>query len=123
VLNKFISFDDTQQHIFSLHSPLIIIGSAGSGKTVLVLEKLKQLKGNICYVSLSNYLVENARKTFFSNGYENEESEVDFLSFQQYLEAWQIPEGKEINFRAFEQWFNRHAQQVKLTGCTKNLKV
>lgn len=114
VLNKFISFDDTQQAIFQVHPPLIIIGSAGSGKTVLVLEKLKQLKGNVAYISLSNYLVENARKIYFSNGYENEDSEVDFLSFQQYLESWQIPEGKEINFRAFEQWFNRHAQAMKI---------
>lgn len=113
-LNKFISFDDTQQAIFNVHPPLIIIGSAGSGKTVLILEKLKQLKGNVAYISLSNYLVENARKTYFSQGYENEESEVDFLSFQQYLESWQIPEGKEINFRAFEQWFNRHAQYLKI---------
>ncbi len=114
VLNKFISFDDTQQAIFQVHPPLIIIGSAGSGKTVLVLEKLKQLKGNVAYISLSNYLVENARKIYFSNNYENEESEVDFLSFQQYLESWQIPEGKEINFRAFEQWFIKHAQHVKI---------
>ncbi|MBA2563469.1 MAG: ATP-dependent helicase, partial [Chitinophagaceae bacterium] len=114
VLNKFISFDDTQQAIFTVHPPLIIIGSAGSGKTVLVLEKLKQLQGNVAYISLSNYLVENARKIYFSNGYENEESEVDFLSFQQYLETWQIPEGKEISFRAFEQWFSKHAQQVKI---------
>lgn len=114
VLNKFISFDDTQQAIFQVHPPLIIIGSAGSGKTVLVLEKLKQLKGNVAYISLSNYLVENARKIYFSHGYENEDSEVDFLSFQQYLESWQIPEGKEINFRAFEQWFNRHAQYLKI---------
>ncbi|MEJ7683149.1 MAG: UvrD-helicase domain-containing protein, partial [Segetibacter sp.] len=114
VLNKFISFDDTQQAIFQVHPPLIIIGSAGSGKTVLVLEKLKQLKGNVAYISLSSYLVENARKIYFSNGYENEDSEVDFLSFNQYLESWQIPEGKEINFRAFEQWFNRHAQHVKI---------
>ena len=114
LLNKFISFDDTQQAIFSVHPPLIIIGSAGSGKTVLVLEKLKQLKGNVAYISLSNYLVENARKIYFSNGYENEDSEVDFLSFQQYIETWQIPEGKEINFRIFEQWFNKHAQQVKI---------
>lgn len=114
VLNKFISFDDTQQAIFQVHPPLIIIGSAGSGKTVLVLEKLKQLKGNVAYISLSNYLVENARKIYFSNGYENEDSEVDFLSFNQYLESWQIPEGKEINFRAFEQWFKRHAQHVKI---------
>jgi len=114
VLNKFISFDDTQQAIFQVHPPLIIIGSAGSGKTVLVLEKLKQLKGNVAYISLSNYLVENARKIYFSNNYESEDSEVDFLSFQQYLESWQIPEGKEINFRAFEQWFIRHAQQAKI---------
>jgi len=114
VLNKFISFDDTQQAIFAVHPPLIIIGSAGSGKTVLVLEKLKQLKGNVAYISLSNYLVENARKIYFSNGYENEDSEVDFLSFQQYLETWQIPEGKEINFRVFEQWFSKHAQQLKI---------
>jgi hypothetical protein len=114
VLNKFISFDDTQQAILHIHPPLIIIGSAGSGKTVLVLEKLKQLKGNVAYISLSNYLVENARKIYFSHGYENEDSEVDFLSFQQYLESWQIPEGKEITFRAFEQWFNRHAQYLKI---------
>ena len=114
VLNKFISFDDTQQEIFTIHPPLIIIGSAGSGKTVLVLEKLKQLQGNVAYISLSNYLVENAQKIYFSNGYENEDSEVDFLSFQQYLETWQIPEGKEINFRAFEQWFSNHAHQVKI---------
>ena len=114
LLNKFISFDDTQQEILHLHPPLIIIGSAGSGKTVLVLEKLKQLKGNVAYISLSNYLVENARKLYFSNGYENENSEVDFLSFQQYLESWQIPEGMEINFRLFEQWFSRHAQYLKI---------
>ena len=114
VLNKFISFDDTQQAIFNIHPPLIIIGSAGSGKTVLILEKLKQLKGNVAYISLSNYLVENARKIYFSQGYENENSEVDFLSFHQYLESWQIPQGKEINFRAFEQWFNRHAAYIKI---------
>ncbi|MEO6720647.1 MAG: UvrD-helicase domain-containing protein [Ferruginibacter sp.] len=113
-LNKFISFDDTQRAIFTLHPPLIIIGSAGSGKTVLVLEKLKQLKGNVAYISLSNYLVENARKIYYSNGYENENSEVDFLSFQQYIESWEIPQGKEIHFRAFEQWFKKHTQQVKI---------
>ena len=114
LLNKFISFDETQQAIFGVHPPLIIIGSAGSGKTVLVLEKLKQLQGNVAYISLSNYLVENARKIYFSNGYENEDSEVDFLSFQQYLETWQIPGGKEITFSAFEHWFAKHAQQLKI---------
>jgi hypothetical protein len=82
VLNKFISFDETQESIFRLQPPLIIIGSAGSGKTVLVLEKLKQLKGNVAYVSLSRYLVDNARKMYYSHGYDNEGQEIDFLKGQ-----------------------------------------
>lgn len=114
ILNKFISFDETQKAIFHLFPPLIIIGSAGSGKTVLMLEKLKQLKGNVAYVSLSEYLVENARKMYYANGYDNEDNETDFLSFKQYIESWKVPRGKEIHFRMFEQWFNRHAQHAKL---------
>ena len=112
-LNKIISFDDIQQSIFNLNPPLIIIGSAGSGKTVLLLEKLKQLSGSILYVSLSNYLVENARKLYYSGEYENSTSEVDFLSYHQYLESWKIPKGKEVNFKLFEGWFNRHTQYSK----------
>ena len=115
LLNKAISFDDAQQEIFNQHLPLIIIGSAGSGKTVVVLEKLKQLKVNIAYISLSRYLVENARKLYFANGFESEDSEVDFLSFEAYLQSWRIPEGKELTYRRFEQWYNRHAQTAKFT--------
>lgn len=114
ILNKFVSFDQTQASILGLPAPLIIIGAAGSGKTILVLEKLKQLKGNIAYVSLSRYLVENARKIYYSNGYANEDQEVEFLSFQDYLESWKIPEGKEVDFRHFEQWINRHGQHSRL---------
>ena len=51
-LNKFLSFDQFQQTVFLLHPPLIIAGSAGSGKTALVLEKLKGLKGNVAYISV-----------------------------------------------------------------------
>lgn len=112
-LNKIISFDDIQQSIFNLNPPLIIIGSAGSGKTVLLLEKLKQLSGSILYVSLSNYLVENARKLYYSKEYENAASEVDFLSYHQYIESWKIPKGKEVNFKLFEGWFNKHTQYSK----------
>lgn len=114
ILNKFISFDETQESIFRLQAPLIIIGSAGSGKTVLVLEKLKQLQGNLAYVSLSRYLVENARKMYYSHGYDNEGQEVDFLSFSDYLASWKIPSGGEVKFPAFEAWFTRHAQHMKL---------
>ena len=38
ILNKFISFDEIQTAVMSLPFPLILIDSAGSGKTALVLE-------------------------------------------------------------------------------------
>jgi hypothetical protein len=39
LLDKPISFDDTQQAIYRQPAPLIVVGSAGSGKTALTLEK------------------------------------------------------------------------------------
>lgn len=113
-LNKFISFDEVQDAVLQLYPPLVIIGSAGSGKTALVLEKLKTLSGSVAYISLSKYLVENASRLFFSNGYDNEAQEVEFLSLTDYLAAWEKPEGQEITFRQFEPWFGRHAQALKI---------
>jgi hypothetical protein len=113
-LNKFISFDDFQQAIYTVQPPLIIVGSAGSGKTALVLEKLKSLHGNVAYISLSKYLVDNASNIYYSLGYDNEFQETDFLSLKEYLSLWQKPEGKEIEFKHFEAWFNRYAQSVKI---------
>ncbi|MDR1593420.1 MAG: PhoH family protein [Prevotellaceae bacterium] len=113
-LNKFISFDDFQKGIYSLQPPLIIVGSAGSGKTALVLEKLKSLHGNVAYVSLSKYLVDNASSIYYSSGYDNEHQDADFLSLKDFLSLWQIPEGREVDFKHFERWFNRYAQSVKI---------
>ena len=91
LLQKFIIFDQEQQGILDYPLPLIIIGSAGSGKTSITLEKLKSLTGNILYTSLSSYLVANARKQYFAHNYDNEEQELDFLSFQEFLETIRIP--------------------------------
>ncbi|MDR3267197.1 MAG: PhoH family protein [Tannerella sp.] len=113
-LNKFISFDDFQQNIYSIQPPLIIVGSAGSGKTALVLEKLKSLHGNVAYISLSKYLVDNASAIYYAFGYDNEYQETDFLSLKDYLALWQKPEGKEVEFKHFERWFNRYTQAVKI---------
>jgi len=118
-LNKFISFDNEQADIYSHQPPMVLIGSAGSGKTVLVLEKMKQLPGRILYTSLSRYLVDNARSLYFTNGYENEEQEIDFLSFNQYMATWQQPEGREIKFRLFSGWFQRHAHTMRFTDAHK----
>jgi hypothetical protein len=113
-LNKFISFDQFQQSVYTLHPPLIIVGSAGSGKTALVLEKLKELPGNVAFLSLSKYLVDNASNLYYSYGYDNERQEADFLAFRDYLALWQKPDGREVDFKLFERWFTRHRQIVKI---------
>ena len=114
LLDKVISFDDIQQEVFQLKPPVIIIGSAGSGKTVLTLEKLKQLRGNILYVTRSQFLADNSRKLYFSNAYDNKHQEIDFLSFQDFVAGIRVPEGQELIYRQFFSWFNRHRQNSKL---------
>lgn len=111
LLDKVISLDDDQQEIYNLPAPLIIIGSAGSGKTALTLEKMKAYRGNVAYISLSPYLVENSQRIYHSNGYENDHQEVDFLSFSDYLESLRIPKGRELDYRTFERWYERGLRQ------------
>lgn len=113
LLDKPISFDDAQQAVFTLPLPLVVIGSAGSGKTALTLEKMKQLRGRVAYVSLSPYLVENARRIYYASGFEEEGQEVDFISFHEYLQGIKIPEGREITFRDFDSWYSRYRQSFK----------
>jgi len=114
LLNKFISFDNIQNFIYSLYPPLIIVGLAGSGKTALVLEKLKDLPGEIAFISLSDFLVENASKIYYSNGFDAENQDVEFLSLRNYLSSWEKPRGKEVNFPQFDSWFFRFSQAVKI---------
>jgi hypothetical protein len=59
-------------------------------------------------------LVDNASSIYYAMGYDNENQEVDFLSLKDYLALWQKPEGKEVEFKHFEPWFNRHAQALKI---------
>ena len=113
LLDKVISLDDDQEEIYQLPVPLIIIGSAGSGKTALTLEKMKQFPGNVAYVSLSNYLVENSRRIYYANGYENPKQEVDFLSFEDFLGGIRIPIGRPLDYRTFERWYERYRQTFK----------
>lgn len=113
-LNKIISFDPKQQEIYQAHFPLIIIGPAGSGKTVLTLEKTKRFHGEGIYVTLSPYLSENARNLYYSNYYVNKEQEISFLSFREYLETMRVPDGKEINYSAFAHWLFRFPRQQRV---------
>ncbi|MDR2496430.1 MAG: hypothetical protein LBD21_04815 [Tannerellaceae bacterium] len=113
-LNKFISFDSSQQSVYALSPPIIVVGSAGSGKTALMLEKLKDLRGYVAYISLSKHLVDNAAALYYSYGYDNADQEAEFLNLNDYLSLWQKPEGREVDFLTFERWFMRHQQAVRI---------
>ena len=119
LLDKVISFDDGQQQILTLGVPLIIIGSAGSGKTVLTLEKIKTLKGKILYITRSPYLVQSSANLYYANHYENEEQEIEFLSYKEFLETLRIIDGREIDYRTFEGWFIRHRNTVQIKDAHK----
>ena len=107
LLDKVLSFDEDQEAVYQQSPPLVIIGSAGSGKTALTLEKMKDACGDILYVTRSAFLVQNARDLYYANGWSSDDQQVDFLSFREYLESIQVPEGKEITPQVFASWAGR----------------
>lgn len=115
LLDKVISFDDAQDAVFSRPPPLIVVGAAGSGKTALTLEKLRQQSGQVLYVTQSPYLAQSARDTYFAHGFENPEQEPFFLSYREFLETLRVPEGREVTFSTFRPWFERHCQLARFT--------
>lgn len=107
LLDKPISFDDTQEAIYRQVPPLIVVGSAGSGKTALILEKLKRVEGEVLYVTHSAYLAQNARDLYFSHGFEADGQEAVFLSYREFVEPLRVPAGREASWRDFATWFSR----------------
>lgn len=113
LLDKVISFDDAQEAIYRLPPPLIVVGSAGSGKTALTLEKLKHAEGEVLYVTHSAYLAQSARDLYYSHGFEREGQDATFLSYREFLETLRVPAGQEASWRHFAGWFERMRQQFK----------
>lgn len=107
ILDKMLSFDDAQEAIYHAPLPLIIIGSAGSGKTALALEKLKTASGDVLYVTQSAFLAQHARNLYFAQGYEAVHQNVDFYSMKEYCETLRVPAGRVVDYRDFRGWFER----------------
>lgn len=115
LLDKIISFDMDQDDIYRHQVPLIIIGPAGSGKTALTLEKMKNANGRVLYVTLSRYLADNSRNIYYGSHYENDAQEISFLSFREFLETMRVPEGREVTYSAFAGWLLRIPRQQRVS--------
>ena len=113
LLDKPIMFDDAQEAVRRLPAPVVVVGSAGSGKTAVTLAKLREAEGRVLYVTLSAYLAQSARALYCAHGFENTTQEVDFLSYREFVETLRVPVGREVTFTAFAEWFERHRQSSR----------
>lgn len=116
LFDKPIFFDDAQAEALGQPAPLVVIGSAGSGKTAVTLSRLRQAEGRVLYVTLSAYLAQSARALHGAHGFENPKQEVDFLSYRELLETLRVPPGREVSLPAFAGWCARHRQALRLLG-------
>ena len=116
LLDKPIVFDDDQEAVRRLQAPLILVGSAGSGKTAITLSKMREAPGKVLYVTQSAYLAQSARALYDHHGYENPDQEPEFLSYREFLETLQVPKGREVSFSAFCGWFERYRPVLKGLG-------
>ncbi|HIO71330.1 MAG TPA: hypothetical protein EYG60_05295, partial [Campylobacterales bacterium] len=97
--NKFVSFSESQKSVLYAQTPIIVVGSAGSGKTSVLIEKLQQLEKSdkkVLYISLSKYLVENSQE-------DCDCPKVDFSTFQEFFNI-----ENEITFKEFQEFARNH---------------
>ena len=113
LLDKPIVFDDAQETARHHPAPLVVIGSAGSGKTAVMLSRLREAEGRVLYVTLSAYLAQSARALHGAHGFENPKQEVDFLSYRELLETLRVPPGREVTLPLFAAWCERHRQSLR----------
>lgn len=116
LLEKPIVFDDEQEAVRRLPAPVVLVGSAGSGKTAVTLAKLREMPGRGLYVTHSPYLAHSALALYDAHGYENPKQDVEFLSYREFLESLRVPAGREVRFDAFRGWFDRHRAAARALG-------
>ena len=116
LLDKPVVFDDAQEAVRRLPAPVVLVGSAGSGKTAVTLAKLREAHGRVLYVTQSAFLAQSARALYDAHGYDNPAQEAEFLCYREFLETLQVPKGRELGFNAFRGWFDRHRDAVRALG-------
>ncbi len=113
LLDKPLSLDDAQDAARRQRPPLVLVGSAGSGKTAVLLTMLRAQSGRVAYVTESRWLADHARGLYVAHAGAPEGQEADFLSYQQLLETVHIPAGRPVTFQDFRTFFARHQHKVK----------
>ncbi|AGX88446.1 AAA family ATPase [Candidatus Symbiobacter mobilis] len=108
LLDRPIVFDDAQEAVRRLVPPVVVVGSAGSGKTAVTLAKMREATGGVLYVTHSAYLAQSARAIYEAHGFENPHQEASFLSYREFVETLRVPKGREVTYPAFAGWFERH---------------
>jgi hypothetical protein len=123
LLDKPLSLDDAQWQAVQHRPPLVVVGSAGSGKTALLLQRLRQAPGRVAYVTESRWLAESSRSLYVAFDGAPEDQEADFLRYQQLLESIHVPPGRPVTFSEFRAFLQRHQQKLALpalTRCSRN---
>lgn len=115
VLNEPISFDDRQAELHRLPLPLVLVGCAGSGKTALTLTKLREIPGDVLYVTQSAFLAESSASLYFAHGYDNPRQNVDFFSYRKLVESIEVPKGRAVTLKDFRSFFERHKASFRFT--------
>ncbi len=125
-LGKFITFSAEQEEIVEntegrYNLPLVVSGSAGSGKTSVALEKLRKIEkeGKILYITQSESLIKKSKELYEYAYYDEVAKEektgvpeqIEFLSVHEFLkkvikEDEKIKGKKPINRSKFFLWFN-----------------
>ena len=110
-----ISLDDAQDSALRARAPLIVLGSAGSGKTAVTISRMRSTPGTVAYVTQSAFLAETARR-LFEQGSEEDERDVEFLSFAELLASHRTQPGRPITFARFRAFFDAHKARLKFAS-------
>ncbi|MGL9688732.1 MAG: DEAD/DEAH box helicase family protein [Wolbachia sp.] len=134
-LGKLVTFSATQKDIVEsagrYELPLVISGTAGSGKTSVALESLRKIKekfegGKILYITKSENLIKESKKLF-----EDETTgelrtyvpgKIEFLSIHEFFEKLigDLKGKKPISRSKFFSWFNEKCKEGKFKKYKKD---